>query len=548
MNATREERFLNFLVLTTLAFLTAVLLTNLIPLIQIGWMAPLKSKNRYGNLIKAGTLVFFLLLAGIRLWKPALFQKLKIVHLWNSLTEKTAGRAVLLMTLCYTASACIIAWTRHHGLQTRAFDLGIFDQAIWNTVHGHLLLSSLKENTCLLGDHFSPFLLFLSPVYALWQDPRTLLYLQAAALALCIPATYTLALRRLTDPRMALCFAFAFFLFYPERSALHEDFHPEVMVQPLLILAFLFMKERRWAALLTSLAVILSAKENFSGILFFFGITLIFFEKKKFTGLFLTLFSIVYLLVITRWVIPGISGHDYLYSGFYKGAAQNPAGAFLRLFSYDSLSYLVKLFSPLLFLSFFHLPTLLLTVPVLIQNLLSDNPVTRSFGYHYTAGLTPFVFISSIYGFGVVLEKFSWARKNSSWLLAILAAVSLLRSGPSEYYYFYNSLKNGTPITEPRQTALRLIPADASVLTHNSWIPQISRRKSVYQLEYNPTPTKLEQAQTLKADFLILDRIFWEPKTKGYEETIADFDAAGYLRVYAEEDFVVYKKPGLEKR
>ncbi len=546
MTPAREKAFLNFLLLTALAFLTAALLTNLIPLVQLGWMHPLKSKNRYGNIVRAGTLVFFLLLIFARFWKPRIFPELHLVRFWNALTEKTARRGVLLLTLCYAASAMIIGWFRHEGLQTRAFDLGIFDQALWNTVHGNLLLSSLKDNTCLLGDHFSPFLLLLTPFYALWQDPRTLLFLQAAALALCIPALYSLTVKHLKDPRLALCFAFAFFLFYPERSALHEDFHPEVMAQPVLILAFLFMKERRWPAFAAALAVALSAKENFSGILFFFGLTLVFFEKQKVLGSALVLFSVVYLFLMTHWVIPEISGHAYLYSGFYKSAAQNPAGAFLRFLSPDSLSYTAKLFSPLLFLSFFHFPTLLLTAPVLIQNLLSDNPVTRSFGYHYTAGLSPFVFISAIYGCGVVLEKFPALKRRTSWLAAALVLSSLLRSGPSEYYYFYNSLKNGSVVTPAKRAALSQIPPDASVLTHNNWIPQVSRRKTVYQLEYNPTPTKLEQAGKLKADYLIFDKTFWEPKTKSFEDTLADFDGAGYEKLFSEGDFVLYRKPALK--
>jgi len=536
----RSEAVLNTMLWLAFAAWVFVLFTNALPLVQLGWLEPLKSKTRYANLVRIATLLFFALLSILAFKKRILFTRLDLLRLWNSASPSQIGGLVWILTLIYFVSGSLIGFTRHFALQTRAFDLGIFDQVLWNTLQGDFLLSSLKDNTCLLGDHFSPFLILLIPAYALFQDPVTLLILQAAALSLCIPVVYRLANQQLLDPRAAFCFAAAFFLFYPERSALHEDFHPEVMVQPLLFLAFILMKERKWGLFLGCLTLCLSAKENFAGIVFIFGLSLFLFEKQKRLGGFLAIFALFYLISVTRWIIPSISGKPYLYCGFYQSILEHPAAAMHQILSLDAVSYILKLFSPLLFLSFLHPPSLLLTLPVLAQNLLSENEVTRSFSYHYTAGLSPFVFISAIMGWHWLSSRLTGSMKRKVLLLLML--FSLLRSGPSEYYYFYNSLQSINPLIKTTKSELSRIPDKASVLTHNNLIPQLSRRKYIFQFEHNPTPEKIEQALNLDVDIVILDKQFWEPKSKPFEETVADFQAEGFMSLFKNENLVIFKK------
>jgi len=119
---------------------------------------------------------------------------------------------------------------------------------------------------------------------------------------------------------------------------------------------------------------------------------------------------------------------------------------------------------------------------------------------------------------------------------------SLLRSGPSEYYYFYNSLQSINPLIKTTKSELSRIPDKASVLTHNNLIPQLSRRKYIFQFEHNPTPEKIEQALNLDVDIVILDKQFWEPKSKPFEETVADFQAEGFMSLFKNENLVIFKK------
>ncbi len=71
---------------------------------------------------------------------------------------------------------------RHATFNSGAFDLGIFDQVVWNSAHGRLFANTLSESPNFLGQHFSPILLALAPVFWLGGDARALIVIQAAML------------------------------------------------------------------------------------------------------------------------------------------------------------------------------------------------------------------------------------------------------------------------------------------------------------------------------------------------------------------------------
>src|ERR1700742_1100063 len=72
-------------------------------------------------------------------------------------------------------------------LHTTGFDLGIFEQAVRSYAHGHLPVAELKgPGFPLLGDHFSPVLAVLAPVYRVFPGAGTLLVAQAALLAVAV--------------------------------------------------------------------------------------------------------------------------------------------------------------------------------------------------------------------------------------------------------------------------------------------------------------------------------------------------------------------------
>jgi hypothetical protein len=79
--------------------------------------------------------------------------------------DKWAGGAVAAGTLLYVAVTAYLSIRKHAYFRTAAFDLGIFESALFNTVQGHggLLYSSLVDGSQ-LAVHPSFILLALVPL------------------------------------------------------------------------------------------------------------------------------------------------------------------------------------------------------------------------------------------------------------------------------------------------------------------------------------------------------------------------------------------------
>ncbi len=535
--------FWNFIAIVFLLACLFYLLTSGIPLGQLGLAEVAISKKVSTRMTRYAVLGLFGIVA---LWKwrwPALFNELFIVKAVKKAVCRFSEAMVAALFLIYTAALSAVGFLRQAALETRAFDLGIFAQAVWNTLHGDFLYSSIKGGICLLGDHVSPLLAALAPAYALWPDPRTLVLLQVIAAASCMFPIYYLAKGKTASTVMALVFVVAYAFYLPTRAALHEDFHPEVLAEPFLLLAFIFLEKKKIFPFLLCLLTAISSKENMLGVSFMFGFYAFVWKKMRGLGLFLMIVSAALFAASVFWLVPYLSGGLYLYRGNYDQVLSHPVSGILRsLLNLDALEYALKIFSPFLFLPFLHLPTLMLTFPVLFQNMISENPVMRSFGYHYTTGLTPFVFISAIYGFSVLKEKLRWVQSHELLVGILFLFVALLRSGPSEYFYYADTLSHLSAHRHIVRERLKVIPEGVSVLTHNNFIPQMANRKFIYQFDYASPPTKGETAVKLSVDYVIFDREFWEPGTPPLEDTLAELLKAGYYVSDRAKDFYVMKK------
>src|SRR5712692_7934709 len=117
----------------------------------------------------------------------------------TTLLDRYEGRLALALVLLYAVVFGSLALVRHWALHSTALDLGVFDQVLWNTVHGRFMESTLSLERCdphsFFLDHFSPALLVIVPFYAIVPRPETLIFVQTVALALGTWPIYLLARR-----------------------------------------------------------------------------------------------------------------------------------------------------------------------------------------------------------------------------------------------------------------------------------------------------------------------------------------------------------------
>ena len=148
-------------------------------------------------------------------------------------------RVLAVGILAYAAVFSFITVTRHLTLLTHALDLGYYVQLTWNLARGAGPLVSLPEMNA-WGDHFSPVMYLLAPLFWVAPGAVALLVAQAVALAVGALAVFGIAARRLGDERPAAVFA----LLYLVNPSLHginvRDFHSAALAIPLLLAAIYF--------------------------------------------------------------------------------------------------------------------------------------------------------------------------------------------------------------------------------------------------------------------------------------------------------------------
>src|SRR6202035_4006471 len=111
-------------------------------------------------------------------------------------------RVLAVGILVYTAIFSFVTLTRHLTLLTHALDLGYYVQLTWNLARGAGPYVSLPEMNA-WGDHLSPIMYLVAPLFWLAPGAGTLLVTQSVALALGALAVFGIAARRLGDERPA---------------------------------------------------------------------------------------------------------------------------------------------------------------------------------------------------------------------------------------------------------------------------------------------------------------------------------------------------------
>ena len=193
--------------------------------------------------------------------------------------QRWAEAAVYVASLAAALVFARFALLRHQRFQSESYDLGFFDQVIWNTAHGHFLQTSF-ESYSFLGVHFQPVLLLFAALYRLGFGIESLLIVQALfAGAAAVPLFY--AVRRFTDSSVAALFmAAAFLLTSSLHHALDFDFHPEMMGFFFAFLALYYLAAGRPRATVIALLPLLALKEDMPLILAAFA-ALLFVEGHR---------------------------------------------------------------------------------------------------------------------------------------------------------------------------------------------------------------------------------------------------------------------------
>jgi len=117
--------------------------------------------------------------------------------------EKNSQKLLWLGIFIYTLVFSIISIWKLNGYLYNGLDLAIFNNVFYNTLHSNWFWSSIQGHSY-LGDHFTPILFLLLPIYAIWQSPEMLLILQSIFLGLAAWPIYKISQLVLRDNKLAI--------------------------------------------------------------------------------------------------------------------------------------------------------------------------------------------------------------------------------------------------------------------------------------------------------------------------------------------------------
>ncbi len=470
--------------------------------------------------------------------------------------ERYEGRLALAMGLVYVVLFGSLSLVRHWAFHSTALDLGVFDQVLWNTVHGRFMESTLSLERCdphsFFLDHFSPALLLIVPFYAIAPRPETLIVFQTIALALGAWPIYLLARRFLHRSEERLVWLAAYLLSAPLAWISFYDFHEITLAVLPLGLAVYFLATRRTLPLLLSLGASFLMKEELPLVAIGFGLALMA-QRRWRIGLFVTLASAAWFLVTLKVIIPAFAGGaPYQYLGRYASLGTDefeiartlvldPLRVLRVLVSGEwgsKLAFVLTLFAPGLGLAVRSRWALIPAIIPLGYLLLSDYGGEHTHHNQYGAPLIPLALGASIIGFAAVSDRTRVRWRLSAAVLGSTLAFSLVHGALPLTPGFYDAYLRGNPDRAPSEglvflhearydpflPAVAAIPADASMSSRDFFTTQVPERRFNYHLN---------DLDPCGAQYVILD--YADPSVNRDEHKhlaeIATLEAQGYEQI-----------------
>jgi len=429
---------------------------------------------------------------------------------------------LFLIAVVYVVIVSSLAISRHYAFGTNTWDLGIYSQSLYTTLnHGKILYYTAEltgnPSGSLFGIHFSPFLFLLAPVYAIYQNPVTLLILRPIAISIGLIPLYWILREQQLNNRGVTFFLATIYLVYPPITTPLSNFDVEVFLPALFLFAIHYFRKGKLFHSYIFVALALMVNEFVPLIVMAMAVYVFLLHREEIVNGLRSrkltknaIFSITLLLsgilffnlasaVITTFNPNALSTKwEWEEFGTSPGeiatnALTNPAKTIQVLLNdgQNKFFYITALFGPLAFLSFLDPLTLIMTLPWLMASLLSVNPLYYAIGTQYPAFVSPFLFVAAINGIRKLVNLSSRdTLRKIVFLMFITLIVSTLLLPTDEYF-------SVTKADETTRMALNEIPANASASVMPEMFPHLCNSLVVYPYFKN------------NVDYVLIDVYSW---------------------------------------
>jgi uncharacterized membrane protein len=346
---------------------------------------------------------------------------------------------VTVVVLLFCSYFILFMTAQHDAFLTNAEDLGIMDQAVWNTLHGNVLhmtiCNMISDTNCAtpagytrFAIHFEPILFPISWIYFFWPSPKTLLVIQTLVVGAGAYPAFLLARLRLRSDLAGVALALLYLLYPALQQAVVYDFHAVTLSAALLMFMLYFMYTRRTVWMFVFAILAMATKEEMPLVIIMVGLWTIVFQRRWKSGTAIIALSVAWFAISFGYIIPHFSptGQHLLISRYDDAEALVKQYGILQLLRHPHLlyqpyilepnhaAYLHILFAPAgyiplpgklpsLYLLFFAPWIVVISLPSFLVNLLSSTSNMYSGLFQYSAEIVPVMVFAAIEAMVLIL-------------------------------------------------------------------------------------------------------------------------------------------------
>jgi uncharacterized membrane protein len=440
------------------------------------------------------------------------------------------GLASVLFTLY-----AVTAVRAHRQLQTTGYDLGIFHQVVRSYAEGRMGVTEIKgPGFPQLGDHFSPILMVLAPVYRVFPSVITLLVAQAALMAVAVVPLAGWA-RRALGSGAALAVGAGYGLSWGIAQAIGFDFHEIAFAVPMLAMSVSALGRRRLVEAAAWALPLLLVKEDMGLTVAAIGLLIAGYGARR-LGLGVAAAGLLGMALVVTVLLPAMNPDDsFAYTGMIVDGPTEPdtlfapakAGTVLMLLAITGFAAVRS-------------PLILVVLPTLAWRFASDNPFYWGTGFHYSAVLMPVVsaaLVDALVRLGPAESRAGRRLMRVELTAVVVVAVLLLPRFP-----LVEPFRGSTWHTAPRVAAahrvLDRIPDGTTVAASNNLAPQLTGRTTVFL--FDGLPADRQHPQWIVVDLLGGSDFPLSLTERGVR--IAEAELSGYRVVREEEGFLLLRR------
>lgn len=480
---------------------------------------------------------------------------------WNTSPMPKASSKESLLAIALTAAVTlwfflkVSAWTvgRVNSFSAPTYDFGIFAQMFHSMRTTGLPITTVERDGALshFAVHVSPIYYLLLPFYMIVPKPATLQVLQAAVLASAAIPLYLIAKRHGLHPflRAALC---ALLFLYPAYAGgTSYDIHENAFLTPLIFWLFYSLDCKKLPLTVLFVALTLMVKEDAAVYVAVIALWLLLkgilrkgSKWELVTGSVMLVLAVAYFFAVTAYLANSGDGvmtyryNNFIYDGsssllaVVKAVLLSPMKAIFECADKEKVEFLALTVLPLAGIPLVtrRYERLVLLIPYILVNLMSDYKYQHDIFFQYTYGATACLF------YLVVVNL----ADMKAWRLRMLLVVLALCIGAVTFYT--NIQPKATQYPEQCETyesyydklreVLDTVPDGASVAATTFYTTYLSQRDVLYDVRY------ASEEHVFSCEYMALsvtDQNSYKPYAvngeKGYENFRDKILSRGYVKI-----------------